>query len=295
MTIPSHYAQSYWENNTSFPQTFTNGTLSVGVPPGPVNSKLRILANDSTPFGAIIYNHSAITSPGSKYGMLVQLNNNSPNVPNYGIYAETTHQGTNSWAGYFLGHGYFSGNLGVGIGSVTQPNTERLSVWNGNLVIGSSHNKYVFHQQWWNPSSDFLSIAPWNNTLNNWDFNNAITLRNSGLVEMKNVDVAKILKVYEKIWAKSVEVKLPPFPDYVFEPDYPLMPVDSLSRFIVQHGHLPGLPPASTIDDCEGYDVGFLLVKQMEKIEELTLYIIQLHEQIEKLKDTSQSGDRKMD
>jgi len=65
LTIPSHYAQSYWENNPSFPQTFTNGTLSVGVPPGPVNSKLRILANDSTPFGAIIYNHSAITSPGS--------------------------------------------------------------------------------------------------------------------------------------------------------------------------------------------------------------------------------------
>jgi hypothetical protein len=292
---PSHYAQSFWENNASYPQSFTNGTVSIGVSPGPVNSKLRIQADGNTSFGAIIYNTSAITSPGSKYGMLLQLNDNSPNVPNYGIYSETHYQGTNSWAGYFLGHGYFSGNLGIGIGGIIQPNTERLSVWDGNFVVGSSHNKFVFHQQWWNPTSDFLSIAPWNNTLNNWDFSNSITLRNSGLVQMKNVDVADTLKVYEKIWAKSVEVKLPPFPDYVFASEYVLMPIDSLSAYVKKNGHLPNFPSASEMDEKNGFRIETLLIKQMEKIEELTLYIIQLHNETEKLKCSHQSNINKKD
>jgi hypothetical protein len=101
--------------------------VSIGVPPGPTNAKLRLQASGNVPYGQIIYNTSAISS-GPKYGLLISLNNNSPSANNIGIYSETFYQGINSWAGYFNGHGYFSGNLGVGTGSISQPNTERLAV-----------------------------------------------------------------------------------------------------------------------------------------------------------------------
>jgi len=104
---------------------------------------------------------------------------------------------------------------------------------------------------------------------------------------MQNVSVTDTLKVHQKIWARAVEVKLPPFPDYVFKTDYHLMPLDSVADFIKINGHLPGLPSASTIDTADGYDLGNLLVKQMEKIEELTLYILYLKTELEKIKQTN--------
>jgi hypothetical protein len=148
------------------------------------------------------------------------------------------------------------------------------------MVIGSPYNKFVFHHQWWNPSSDFLSLAPWSSSLNNWDFSAAITLKNSGQVNMKNLEIAETLKVNQKIWAKEIEVKLPPFPDYVFNKDYSLIGLDSLIAFIQQHGHLPGFISATEMDAMNGFNIGELLIKQMEKIEELTLYILELHRRI---------------
>jgi hypothetical protein len=62
--------------------------------------------------------------------------------------------------------------------------------------------------------------------------------------------------------------------DYVFADDYHLQPLSEVEAYIKAHKHLPSIPSAQEIVDEGGIDVQQMMAKQMEKIEELTLYII---------------------
>ncbi|MFT3749747.1 MAG: hypothetical protein QM768_15605 [Agriterribacter sp.] len=72
------------------------------------------------------------------------------------------------------------------------------------------------------------------------------------------------------------------WPDYVFHPDYRLKTFDELRQFIRQNNHLPNIPKASVIEQ-DGINVGDMHKRAIEKIEELTLYILQLEERISNL------------
>ena len=63
-------------------------------------------------------------------------------------------------------------------------------------------------------------------------------------------------------------------PDYVFEPSYDLMPLDSLAEFVSAERHLPNIPPAGEIQKS-GLNMTDMQLRLLEKIEELTLYTIQ--------------------
>lgn len=65
------------------------------------------------------------------------------------------------------------------------------------------------------------------------------------------------------------------WPDYVFEKNYSLLPLAQLSEFINTNKHLPGIPDAATMEK-KGINLGEMTKKLVEKIEELTLYIIEL-------------------
>jgi len=72
--------------------------------------------------------------------------------------------------------------------------------------------------------------------------------------------------------------------DYVFDDDYELLSLAELARFIEINNHLPNVPAAAEIEK-EGLDLGQSQKMMMEKIEELTLYILQQQEQIDELKE----------
>ena len=82
---------------------------------------------------------------------------------------------------------------------------------------------------------------------------------------------------------KHLKVTLTDWPDYVFADGYALMPLGELEAYIDAHSHLPGLPSADEVEQ-EGADLGEMNRLLMEKVEELTLYIIDLQKQIDKLK-----------
>jgi hypothetical protein len=91
------------------------------------------------------------------------------------------------------------------------------------------------------------------------------------------------LSVRGKIIAEEVRVQLyANWPDYVFEEDYALTPLEQLGQQIKDAGHLPGIPSAAEIEE-NGLHLGDMQRKMMEKIEELTLHMISLHERIETL------------
>ena len=72
------------------------------------------------------------------------------------------------------------------------------------------------------------------------------------------------------------------WPDYVFKNDYKLKTFDELRGFIAQNNHLPNIPAAAEVEK-NGIEVGDMQKRMMEKIEELTLYIIQQDKRIREL------------
>jgi len=84
-------------------------------------------------------------------------------------------------------------------------------------------------------------------------------------------------------YAKEINVQLTTFPDYVFNRDYKLLSLENLEKYIKQNKHLPNVPTAAEVEK-NGADLGELSRIQMEKIEELTLYVIELKKNIDDLK-----------
>jgi hypothetical protein len=74
------------------------------------------------------------------------------------------------------------------------------------------------------------------------------------------------------------------WPDYVFGENYKLKSLDELRNFIAQNKHLPNIPAAADVEK-NGLEVGDMQKRMMEKIEELTLYVLQLEEKINKLEN----------
>lgn len=94
------------------------------------------------------------------------------------------------------------------------------------------------------------------------------------------------LYVSDGILAEKVKVALKSgsnWADYVFAKDYKLRSLAEVESFIHTNKHLPGMPSAGVLVKEGGIDVNQMFAKQMEKIEELTLYIIEMNKKLEKL------------
>lgn len=90
------------------------------------------------------------------------------------------------------------------------------------------------------------------------------------------------------IFATSVFVRLPnDFPDYVFEDDYDLMSLSDLQAYITANKRLPKMPSADKVAQ-DGLDLGETDRLLTEKVEELTLYVLQLKKELDALKQENQ-------
>jgi hypothetical protein len=76
------------------------------------------------------------------------------------------------------------------------------------------------------------------------------------------------------------------WPDFVFEPDYEQMTLADLKSYIKDNKHLPEIPTTAEVKE-NGISIGEMNAKLLQKIEELTLYIIQLEERVEKIENNN--------
>ncbi len=90
--------------------------------------------------------------------------------------------------------------------------------------------------------------------------------------------------VYENgyVYARDIHVKLGTFPDFVFEKKYDLMPISELETYIAKNKHLPDIPSAAEVKE-KGLDLGDMDAALLKKVEEQTLYIIDLQKQINEM------------
>ncbi|UOQ70958.1 hypothetical protein [Hymenobacter cellulosilyticus] len=90
------------------------------------------------------------------------------------------------------------------------------------------------------------------------------------------------LSVDGKVVAKSVYVTSQSWADFVFAPTYKPMSLSALEAYLQRNKHLPAIPAASEVE-TKGYNVGEMDAKLLQSIEELTLHVIELNKQNQKL------------
>ncbi len=87
------------------------------------------------------------------------------------------------------------------------------------------------------------------------------------------------LTVDGTIKAREVKVQTDVWSDFVFSPDYNLRPLNEVKSFIKDNRHLPGVPSEKEVI-AEGIDLAAMNAVLLQKIEELTLYIIEQQKNI---------------
>lgn len=116
-------------------------------------------------------------------------------------------------------------------------------------------------------------------------YSDALYLGSDGKVAIGTTNPAdgSKLSVAGRIYAEEITVQLAnAWPDYVFADEYNLKPLSEVEKFITTNHHLPEVPSANEISE-EGIELGEMNGVLLRKIEELTLYMIELKNENVKL------------
>jgi hypothetical protein len=183
-----------------------------------------------------------------------------------------------------------AGNSNVGIG--TYAPTSKLHVAgtgglstdikvNGRIISGDATGQGGI---WVNVNQTMLFGQFGNSMMGMW-IGNAWRLlvdSSTGNVGIGTIAPSQKLTVNGTMYGKEVKVDLNvPGPDYVFEKHYQLPSIESVKSYIDQHKHLPEVPTATEME-TNGIMLGEMNMLLLKKVEELTLYVIQLKEESEK-------------
>lgn len=112
-------------------------------------------------------------------------------------------------------------------------------------------------------------------------------------VTINGVSVSGDFLSQGNISAQKVKVTPNGWADYVFDSSYSLRPLNEVEHFIKSNGHLPEIPAAHEVEK-NGVDVGELLKLQQAKIEELTLYLIDLKKENNEIRKRMEKMEKQM-
>lgn len=243
----------------------TSGLIFIDAPV----SHVGVWGNASaTSSSAAVYANTTSTGT-SNYGVVAK--SAGAGTTNYGIWAKASGASTN-YAGYFDGDVEVKGtdqtltvsgtnpyiqmaNAGSDIGYIRANGSDMMVATNsgvtGKLILRANGINSMYIDQ-----------------------NGSIVMGSTAIIPKSGYK----LSVDGKVVCEELLVQLSPWPDYVFNADYKLKPLSEVESFIQTNNHLPGMPNAKEVQ-TEGLNVGEMQKLMMEKIEELTLYMIELQKE----------------
>jgi hypothetical protein len=118
----------------------------------------------------------------------------------------------------------------------------------------------------------------------NNNYMKGFVVTNSGITSTNFPNGEDVFRVWGdgRVEAKKIKVSQSIWSDFVFNENYNLMPLVELNNFIQKNKHLPNVPTAENVYE-NGVDISTIQATLLQKIEELTLYVIQLNSQNEML------------
>lgn len=245
-------------------------------------------------FAKAINSYNSFNSTSYTYGAYSRANNSGTGGSvggyfegtgasgiNYGVYGTAT-GGTTNWAGYFVQDAFVGGSLAVGASTLSDCKF-------GILQTGTTSATAKFYNTTKGPNISWVHF----DATGDWYIRSAADAGKVVIQDQVNGTVCigttapatgYKLSVWGKIIAEEIKVQLHPnWPDYVFATDYNMPSLDELKLFVNTHKHLPGIPSAEEVKNSNGVELGKMQAQLLEKIEELTLYVIQLGDENKKL------------
>ncbi len=188
---------------------------------------------------------------------------------------------------------YFPDSGNVGVGTLNPSNVQS---WNKVLeVYGNSSAKLLvstnlesvkmgmFSHFNWAGARGIVGTESQHDLSIQTGYSEKIRVKLNGNVGIGINNPTHKLSVNGTIQTKEVNITATGWADYVFRPEYQLMPLSELEAYIAENGHLPNIPTEADVAG-NGVNLAEMNVKLLEKVEELTLYMLQQQKEIELLK-----------
>lgn len=205
--------------------------------------------------GIGVLNPSSYFHGGNNRVMEIFNSNNSLNSQSHfvlssGALVRESSIGTISWVS--RNSSGFKGVAYIGALQATDATTNAM----GNLVFATSNGSYF----------------------------NKITMDPNGNLGIGIETPKEKLSVNGNIRTREIKVEINNWPDYVFKPNYNLLPLHETEQFIITNGHLPDVPRAEEVVS-NGLSLGEMNKILLKKIEEITLHVIELDKANKKQQD----------
>ncbi len=135
-----------------------------------------------------------------------------------------------------------------------------------SIGLGTTSNNFIIGNSWNPESGTYLTIQD-----------------GTGKIGIGTADFTgnHKLRVEGSIGAREMKVETSGWSDFVFENDYDLRTLEEVEEHINENGHLPEIPNEAEVTE-NGINLGEMNAKLLQKIEELTLYLIEQNKQLEK-------------
>lgn len=169
----------------------------------------------------------------------------------------------------YHGLGYFNTYFNQSAGSSATINGPVLYGYGGGALATS-----VSYLNWTFSNNPNIALS--------WDAAGRIFIGGTKMLSGPHADA--LLQVSGKVVSKSFYVTIDNWADYVFNDNYKAMPLDKLKEYVTANHHLPEVPSEEELK-TNGLNVGEMDKILMKKIEELTLYIIDLKAEVNSLKE----------
>lgn len=114
-----------------------------------------------------------------------------------------------------------------------------------------------------------------------------LVVKENGNVGIGTPNPDSKLTVAGDIHSREVRVTINAGSDFVFQDNYDLMTLNEVEQFVRENKHLPDIEPAKDMEE-KGIELGKMNMKLLQKIEELTLYMIDFEKEMNKMKEENQ-------
>jgi len=166
---------------------------------------------------------------------------------------------------------------GVAIGFVVPANTDGSNSWQQGRILVTPDNNSNYNAS----GRMYLQTRYFDGGGQEWKWRNNLVLNSLGYVGIGIIDPAYKLDVCGTIRAKEIKVDLQGGCDFVFKNDYKLMDLKTLEQFVIDNQHLPEIASEKEMVE-NGVNIKELQMKLLQKMEEMTLYVIDLKKENER-------------